>query len=98
MITVTGYGEDGGALPAALGRERGGAERVMMNMAKRIENECAFYAEEVVSEERVVGNDWKVYCSRRCAEAGETMSSEQWRQLMRLVTSRNGFFAAEQIA
>jgi hypothetical protein len=63
----------------------------MMNMAKRIENECAFYAEEVVSEERVVGNDWKVYCSRRCAEAGEMMSSEQWRQLTSLVTSRSGY-------
>jgi hypothetical protein len=67
-------------------------------MAKRIENECAFCAEEVVVDECVVGKDWKVYCSHRCAEAGETMSSEQWRQLMRLVTGRNGSFAAEQIA
>ncbi len=67
-------------------------------MAKRIENECAFCAEEIVADECVVGKDWKVYCSQRCAEAGETISSEQWRQLMRLVTSRNGFFATEQIA
>jgi hypothetical protein len=45
-------------------------------MAKRIENECAFCAEEIVADECVVGKDWKVYCSQRCAEAGETMSSD----------------------
>ncbi len=66
-------------------------------MASRIENECAYCAEEVASDECIVGKDWKVYCSRNCAEAGETMSFEQWRQLMRAITTRSGFFVREQI-
>lgn len=51
-------------------------------MAKRIENECAFCAEEIIEGEEVVGKDWKVYCSVRCAEAGEKMSLEEWRKVM----------------
>ena len=51
-------------------------------MAKRIENECAFCAEEIVEAEEVVGKDWKVYCSELCAEAGEKMSLEEWRKAM----------------
>jgi hypothetical protein len=51
-------------------------------MAKRIENECAFCAEEIIEGEEVVGGDWKVYCSAQCAEAGEKMSLEEWRKVM----------------
>ena len=51
-------------------------------MAKRIENECAFCAEEIVEGEEVVGKDWKVYCSELCADAGEKMSLEEWRKAM----------------
>ena len=51
-------------------------------MAKRIENECAFCAEEIIEGEEVVGKDWKVYCSEQCAEAGEKMSLEEWRKAM----------------
>jgi hypothetical protein len=51
-------------------------------MAKRIENECAFCAGEIIKGEEVVGKDWKVYCSERCAEAGEKMSLEEWRKAM----------------
>ncbi|MBO0858509.1 MAG: hypothetical protein J2P21_08595 [Chloracidobacterium sp.] len=51
-------------------------------MAKRIENECAFCAEEINEGEEVLGKDWKVYCSERCAEAGEKMSIEEWRKVM----------------
>ena len=65
-------------------------------MAKRIENECAFCAEEIIEGEEVVGNDWKVYCSKRCAELGERMSLEEWRQVMRPAPGRTGFFAQEQ--
>jgi endogenous inhibitor of DNA gyrase (YacG/DUF329 family) len=53
-----------------------------VKMAKRIENECAFCAEEISEGEEVVGKDWKVYCSERCAEAGEKMSIEEWRKVM----------------
>jgi hypothetical protein len=53
-----------------------------IEMAKRIENECAFCAEEIIDGEEVVGKDWKVYCSERCAEAGEKMSLEEWRKAM----------------
>jgi endogenous inhibitor of DNA gyrase (YacG/DUF329 family) len=65
-------------------------------MAKRIENECAFCAEEIIEGEEVIGKDWKVYCSKRCAELGEKMSLEEWRKVMRLVTARNDFFVQEQ--
>jgi endogenous inhibitor of DNA gyrase (YacG/DUF329 family) len=51
-------------------------------MAKRIENECAFCAEAIIAGEEVIGKDWKVYCSERCAEAGEKMSLEEWRKAM----------------
>jgi len=51
-------------------------------MAKRIENECAFCAEDIIEGEEVVGKDWKVYCSELCAEAGEKMSIEEWRKAM----------------
>jgi len=51
-------------------------------MAKRIENECAFCAEEIIEGEEVIGKDWKVYCSEQCAEAGEKMSLEEWRKAM----------------
>jgi hypothetical protein len=51
-------------------------------MAKRIENECAFCAEEIIDGEEVIGKDWKVYCSESCAEAGEKMSLEEWRKAM----------------
>ncbi len=51
-------------------------------MAKRIENECAFCAEEIAEGEAVIGKDWKVYCGERCAEAGEKMSVEEWRKAM----------------
>ena len=44
-------------------------------MAKRIENECAFCAEEIAEGDEVVGKDWKVYCSELCAEAGERFGS-----------------------
>jgi hypothetical protein len=53
-----------------------------MKMAKRIENECAFCAEEIVEGAEIVGKDWKVYCSSRCAEAGEKISVEEWRKAM----------------
>jgi hypothetical protein len=70
--------EVGTAPRAALYRcPKGGSE-----MAKRIENECAFCAEEIIEGEEVVGKDWKVYCSELCAEAGEKMSLEEWRKAM----------------
>jgi hypothetical protein len=53
-----------------------------IEMAKRIENECAFCAEEIIEGEEVVGKDWKVYCGERCAEAGERISLEEWRKAM----------------
>jgi endogenous inhibitor of DNA gyrase (YacG/DUF329 family) len=51
-------------------------------MAKRIENECAFCAEEIIEGEEMVGKDWKVYCSEQCAEAGEKISLEEWQKAM----------------
>jgi hypothetical protein len=53
-----------------------------VEMAKRIENECAFCAEEIIQGEEVVGKDWKVYCSEKCAESGEKISHEEWQKAM----------------
>lgn len=65
-------------------------------MARRTENECAYCAEEIEREKRVVGKDWKVYCSTACARAGEEMSRGEWQKLMRFVTSRRELVILEQ--
>ena len=65
-------------------------------MAKRIENECAFCAEEIIVGEGVIGKDWKVYCGNRCAELGERMSLEEWRKVMCLTPDGNGFSIQER--
>lgn len=64
-------------------------------MAKRIDNECAFCAEEIIEGEEVVGKDWKVYCGERCAEAGEKMSLEEWRKVMLTELATAGAAATE---
>lgn len=53
-------------------------------MARRIENECAYCAEEIKPEKGVIGRDWKVYCSEACAESGETLSAREWQKVMRV--------------
>ncbi len=58
-------------------------------MARRIENECAFCAEAILEGEQVVGKDWKVYCSKTCAEAGEKISAEEWSKVMETVVRRD---------
>lgn len=65
-------------------------------MAKRIENECAYCAEEIVAGEEIIGKDWKVYCSRQCADLGERMSLEEWRKVMRLTPNGGGLLIQEQ--
>jgi hypothetical protein len=62
-------------------------------MAKRIENECAFCAEEIIQGEEVVGKDWKVYCSEQCAETGEKISLEEWQKAMERGEDRTGELA-----
>lgn len=59
-------------------------------MAKRIENECAFCAEEIIQGKEVVGKDWKVYCSNQCAESGEKISHEEWKKAMERGASKMG--------
>lgn len=51
-------------------------------MAKRIENECAFCAEEAELERSIIGDDWKVYCSPSCAAAGENVSRDEMQRLL----------------
>lgn len=55
-------------------------------MATRNEQECAYCAEEVKSEARVIGRDWKVYCSGECAARGEALSRQESCQLMQCVS------------
>jgi hypothetical protein len=63
-------------------------------MAKRNEDECAFCAEEIKQEQAVVGQDWKLYCSRECAVRGETLSVIEFSQLMRHISDRHQPIAA----
>jgi hypothetical protein len=44
-------------------------------MARRIENECAYCAEEFDEHHAFIGNDYKVYCSEQCEELGELLSA-----------------------
>ncbi|HEX4949679.1 MAG TPA: hypothetical protein VFZ34_23590 [Blastocatellia bacterium] len=44
-------------------------------MAQRVENECAYCAEEFDEHSAIVGNDYKVYCSEQCGELGEMLSA-----------------------
>lgn len=59
-------------------------------MARRTDNECAYCAEQIEPEKGFIGQDWKVYCSHRCVEAGESISREEWNQIMsRALPSRD---------
>ncbi len=67
-------------------------------MARRIENECAFCAEEFDLDHCVVGNDWKVYCSPTCAAGGEVLSRGEWQQLMIVaLPSRDGWAMTQPV-
>ena len=44
-------------------------------MSRRIENECAYCAEEFDESHAVIGADYKVYCCERCGELGELLSA-----------------------
>ncbi len=44
-------------------------------MSRRIENECAYCAEEFDEHHAIVGADYKVYCSERCEAQGELLSA-----------------------
>ena len=46
-------------------------------MARDTENECAWCANELRPEPRIIGRDWKVYCSRPCADAGELLAARE---------------------
>ncbi len=65
-------------------------------MARRIDNECAYCADEVRIEDQVIGNDWKVYCSDKCARSGQEVSLREWNRLMRCVSSRREPMSMEQ--
>ena len=60
-------------------------------MARRIETECAYCAEEIEHEREMIGEDWKVYCSKHCAEMGKTMSVREWQQLMSVIIPTRDF-------
>jgi hypothetical protein len=62
-------------------------------MSRYSENECAFCAEETESGKRLIGKDFKIYCSGDCARDGENLSREEVFQLMQLITDRRTFDA-----
>lgn len=65
-------------------------------MAKRIADECAYCAEAIEFDKAIVGQDWKIYCSTVCAQAGEEISQHEWQRVMRNITSRREYVAQEQ--
>lgn len=50
-------------------------------MARREENECAWCAEIIDVEKRLVGCDWRVFCSSACVEAAEARSLQEKNRL-----------------
>ena len=46
-------------------------------MARRVDNECAYCAEEFDDAGGIVGNDMKVYCSDACLVQGELLSAAE---------------------
>lgn len=46
-------------------------------MARRVDNECAYCAEEFEQESGIVGEDMKVYCTAECARLGESLSAAE---------------------
>lgn len=50
-------------------------------MSRRIDNECAYCAEEFDEQQAIVGTDWKVYCSEQCVNKGELLSEHEKAQV-----------------
>lgn len=46
-------------------------------MARRVENECAYCAEEFDEHRAVLGEDYKLYCSEQCEAQGELLSADE---------------------
>jgi hypothetical protein len=65
-------------------------------MSKRNEKECAYCAELIEADKSIVGKDWKVYCSRSCARAGETMSDRETDHLMRHAIPNRDYVAQDK--
>jgi hypothetical protein len=57
-------------------------------MSRHTENECAFCAEELVPESCYTGEDWKVYCSRECAQAAALIETEVRKASMTQIDER----------
>ncbi len=67
-------------------------------MAKRIENECAFCAEETGLDKGIIGEDWKLYCSVDCTKRGESLSVREMEQLMKVATFSRHYVPLDQAA
>ncbi len=44
-------------------------------MSRRVDNECAYCAEEFDETCASIGEDYKVYCSEYCEQQGELLSA-----------------------
>lgn len=67
-------------------------------MARQVENECAYCAEEIEIEQGIIGEDWKVYCSAFCVEMGKALSDREWKRLMSVVIPTRDYSAPERRA
>ena len=66
------------------------------DMAKRIENECAYCAKETELDQGKIGEDWKLYCSVECAKRGERLSLREMEQLMSVAILSRHYVSLDQ--
>lgn len=61
-------------------------------MARRVDNECAWCAEEIDMEKALIGSDRKTYCSPSCLEKGQQIFIQERQRLMNnVLISRQGY-------
>ena len=66
-------------------------------MARRVDNECAYCAEEVeLIEDALVGKDWKLYCSSDCAKRGEVLSLREMERMMSVAIPSRHYASLDQ--
>jgi hypothetical protein len=59
-------------------------------VSTREEPECAWCAETLAADQRIIGLDWREYCCRDCRERGEERSREEQERLAFNITIRKG--------
>ncbi len=71
-------------------------------MSRRVDNECAYCAEAVqIAEDQfngIIGKNWKLYCSRECANQGEVLSLREMERIMSVAIPSRHYTSLDQSA